>query len=75
MPHREGDDERNIVLNEMNEPFTQYALSDEALARWDKLIALRDDVNGVLESARASKLHRQAAGGFRPAPRQGRGQP
>ncbi len=55
MPHREGDDERNIVLNEMNEPFTQYALSDEALARWDKLIALRDDVNGVLESARASK--------------------
>ena len=55
MPHREGDDERNIVLNEMNEPFTRYALSDEALARWDKLIALRDDVNGVLESARASK--------------------
>ena len=55
MPHREGDDARNIVLNEMNKPFTQYALDAAALARWDKLISLRDDVNGVLETARASK--------------------
>ena len=55
MPHREGDDARNIVLNEMNKPFTQYALDEAALARWDKLISLRDDVNGVLETARASK--------------------
>lgn len=55
MPHREGDDERNVVLNCMNKPFTEYALSDEALARWDKLISVRDDVNGVLEAARGSK--------------------
>ena len=55
MPHREGDDPRNIVLNEMNKPFTDYALSDEELARWDTLIAVRSDVNGVLETARASK--------------------
>ena len=55
MPHREGDDPRNIVLNEMNKPFTDYALSDEELARWDTLIAVRSDVNGVLETARTSK--------------------
>ena len=39
----------------MNEPFSAYNLDDEALARWDTLIALRDDVNGVLEAARADK--------------------
>ena len=55
MPHREGDDPRNIILNEMNKPFTDYALSDEELARWDTLIAVRGDVNGVLEAARGSK--------------------
>ena len=55
MPHREGDDTRNVVYNTMNKPFTDYALDEEAMARWDKLIALRDDVNVVLESARAAK--------------------
>ena len=55
MPHRAGDDGRNVVLNVMNAPFTAYALSDEELARWDRLIALRGDVNLVLESARAAK--------------------
>ena len=55
MPHRAGDDTRNIVLNEMNKPFAEYALSAEELAKWDTLIAVRNDVNGVLETARASK--------------------
>jgi len=55
MPHREGDDVRNILLNDMNKPFADYALSEEELAKWDKLISLRNDVNGVLETARASK--------------------
>ncbi len=55
MPHRQGDDVRNIVLNEMSKPYESYALSDEAMAKWDVLIALRDDVNGVLETARADK--------------------
>ncbi len=55
MPHREGDDTRNIVLNTMNKPFTEYALSAEELAKWDKLISLRDDVNSVLEAARGAK--------------------
>ncbi|EJW99931.1 isoleucyl-tRNA synthetase, partial [gut metagenome] len=55
MPHREGDDERNIVLNRMNSTFDDYALSAEAMAKWDTLIELRDDVNVVLENARAGK--------------------
>ena len=56
MPHRAEDDERNVVLNQMNKPFADYALSTEEMSRWDTLIALRDDVNGVLEAARAAKL-------------------
>jgi len=55
MPHREGDDVRNVLLNRMNAPFADYALSDGAMARWDRLISLRDDVNGVLETARAAR--------------------
>jgi len=55
MPHREGDDVRNVVLNEMNKPFTDYALSAEAMAKWDRIIAVRDAVNVALEAARAEK--------------------
>ena len=55
MPHRAGDDARNVVLNLMNRPFTDYALSDGEMARWDQLIALRGEVNGVIETARAAK--------------------
>ena len=55
MPHRACDDARNVVLNEMNAPFTAYALSEDELKKWDRLIALRGDVNGVLEAARADK--------------------
>ena len=55
MPHRAGDDRRNVVLNLMNKPFADYALSEDEMARWDSLIALRNDVNAVLESARADK--------------------
>ncbi len=55
MPHRDGDDTRNVVLNELAKPYDAYALSDDAMAKWDKLIALRDDVNSVLELARAEK--------------------
>ena len=55
MPHRAGDDARNVVLNEMVQPYEAYALDAAAMARWDTLIALRGDVNGVLEQARADK--------------------
>ncbi len=55
MPHRAEDDARNVVLNEMNKPFTEYALDEAAMAKWDALISVRADVNGVLEKARADK--------------------
>ena len=55
MPHRDSDDARNVILNEMNKPFAEYALSAEQLAKWDALISVRNDVNVVLEAARGSK--------------------
>ena len=55
MPHRTGDDGRNVVFNDMNQPFTDYALDDKAMAKWDTVIRMRDDVNAVLETARADK--------------------
>ena len=55
MPHREGDDVRNVVFNDMNQAFTAYALDDAAMAKWEKIIAVRTAVNGVLEAARAEK--------------------
>ena len=55
MPHKASDDSRNVVLNEMNKPFAEYALSEEEMAKWDALISVRGDVNGVLEKARAEK--------------------
>ena len=55
MPHREGDDPRNVLLNEMNKPFTAYALDEAAMARWDEIIKVRGAVNGALEAARSEK--------------------
>ena len=55
MTHRAGDDARNVLLNEMNKPFTDYALSEKAMERWETVVRLRDDVNAVLETARADK--------------------
>ena len=55
MPHRSSDDKRNVVLNEMNKPFAEYSLDEDEMAKWDKLISVRNDVNGVLEKARADK--------------------
>ena len=55
MPHRAEDDARNVVLNEMNKPFAEYALDDAAMAKWSRIIAVRTAVNGALEAARAEK--------------------
>ena len=55
MPHRDEDDARNVVLNEMSKPYTEYALSADELAKWDMLVTIRGDVNNVLEAARAAK--------------------
>ncbi len=55
MPHREGNDPRNILLNTFHPVFAEYALSPEEMARWDALEQLRDGVNAALEAARAAK--------------------
>ncbi len=55
MPHREGDDPRNVLLNQMNAPFADYALDADAMAAWTKLIEVRDTVNAALEAARSEK--------------------
>ncbi len=55
MPHRDGDDIRNILLNEMPENCAAYCLDEGAMASWAVLVKLRQDVNGVLEKARADK--------------------
>ena len=55
MPHRAEDDARNILLNEMVKPYTDYALEDDTMAQWQTLAALRDGVNAALEAARAEK--------------------
>ena len=55
MPHRDEDDARNVVLNDMNQPFAAYALDDAAMAKWSRVIAVRTAVNGALETARAEK--------------------
>ena len=55
MPHRKEDDRRNILLNQMPADCAGYVLPEETMARWDTVIKLRQDVNGVLEKARADK--------------------
>ena len=55
MPHRTEDDGRNVLLNEMSKPYAEYALDEAAMAKWDTLFALRNDVNLALEAARNEK--------------------
>ena len=55
MPHRACDDARNVVLNVMEQPEPAYALDADAMAKWDVAMAMRGDVNGVLELARNEK--------------------
>ena len=39
----------------MNAPFADYALDNRAMEKWEIVEKLRDDVNAVLETARADK--------------------
>ena len=55
MPHRSSDDGRNVLLNQMPESFAAYALDDAAMEKWAVIMKLRQDVNGILEKARADK--------------------
>ena len=55
MPHREGEDAISVMLSEMPKVVSEY--DNVALAeKWDKLIAVRNDVNKALEPARNEKI-------------------
>lgn len=56
MPHRDGDDAANIVLNEMPKVHAEWAFAEADADKWNQLIALRDDVNKALEEARKNKV-------------------
>ena len=55
MPHRKEDDARNILLNQMPTDMRAYLLDDAVMDKWATVMKLRQDVNGVLELARAEK--------------------
>jgi isoleucyl-tRNA synthetase len=55
MPHRAGDDGRNVLLNQMVQPYAEFALDEASMARWAVLAQLRSGVNAALEQARADK--------------------
>ena len=55
MPHRKEDDSRNVLLNQMPTGFGGYVLDQQTMDKWNTVIRLRQDVNGVLEKARADK--------------------
>ncbi len=56
MPHRDCDDARHVMLNDLNKPFTDYALDSARMGEMNMLVNLRDDINAVLEEARATKI-------------------
>ena len=55
MPHRSEDDARNVLLNQMPADCAAYVLDQNAMEKWTTVMKLRQDVNGVLEKARADK--------------------
>ncbi len=54
LPHREEDDARHVVLNEMKGVPAEYLPTEAESARWEKIIALRDKANVELEKARGA---------------------
>ena len=53
MPHRSGDDARNVLFNDMHKPFAEYGSG--MMESWAILTQVRDGVNAALEQARAAK--------------------
>ncbi len=55
MPHTQADDEVSVMLNRMPEARAEWE-NTELGAKWDKIIAVRNDVNKALEPARNEKI-------------------
>ncbi len=56
MPHDGGADPEGVLFNSMPAPSENVVMQDDEMARWARVVALRDEVNLVLEAARADKL-------------------
>ena len=56
MPHAKADEASCVLLNDIPDYNEKLCLSPELSAQWDKVIALRTDVNKALEAARGQKL-------------------
>lgn len=54
MPHKAGDDVRNVVLNDF--PKASSTVDNELIERWEKIHMIRDDVKKALEIARTAKV-------------------
>ena len=54
MPHDASCDTRNVIFNDM--PSAKGTQDEAFMARWAKIVALREDVKKVLETARAEKV-------------------
>ncbi len=55
MPHRKNDDAASVLFNDMPDVNPLYKYTETQEAKWDKILALRTDVNKALELARAEK--------------------
>ena len=56
MPHAKSDEASCVLLNDIPDYDEKLCLSQELSDQWDKVIALRTDVNKALEAARGQKL-------------------
>ena len=55
MPHAEKDDAECVLFNDIPDWSAELALSEEQADKWNRVIALRDDVNKALELARSEQ--------------------
>ena len=55
MPHAKGDNAESVLLNDMPARQEALVLSQAEQARWDKVIAFRDEANKALEQARSAQ--------------------
>ena len=56
MPDLDGDDDRNVLLNQMSKPYADYALSDAEMTVWETARAVPPSAN--LSASYLNKLHR-----------------
>ena len=55
MPHSKNDDAESVLFNDMPQVKPEYDYTEAQEAKWNKILALRTDVNKALELARAEK--------------------